>query len=398
MEFLYISTLSSERIVNNIYENTGKNPGYSMQKFSRLFVKGVISNNGIIKTLSALPITHKMSKKRIFIKGKEIENGIEYNYIPFINLPFLRNICLFIYSFIYVLFWGIKKIKNRCIICDVLNVSICMGAVCAASILRLRKVAIVTDLPDLMLRGGKKRSLFLRFTDKLNNSYLSYFSHYILLTEQMNDIVNPNKRPHIIIEGIADIEMKNINSSLSNKQYPKIIMYAGGLHERYGLKMLIEAFIRTNNKDWNLYIYGSGPFSEELKEYCLKDNRIFYHGVVPNEEVVKTELCASLLINPRPTNEEFTKYSFPSKNMEYMISGTPVITTRLPGMPKEYYEYIYILDTESVDGYEQKLRELFKIPSEELFNKGQTARQFILKNKTNIIQTKRFIDFINNNR
>ena len=34
-----------------------------------------------------------------------------------------------------------------------------------------------------------------------------------------------------------------------------------------------------------------------------------------NDRVVEEQLRATLLVNPRPTAEAFTKYSFPSKNM-----------------------------------------------------------------------------------
>lgn len=99
---------------------------------------------------------------------------------------------------------------------------------------------------------------------------------------------------------------------------------AGGLHERYGLKMLVDAFVSNNLPGLKLVIYGSGPYEEELKGVCSQHNTVEYRGVAPNDEIVKAERDATLLVNPRPTHEEFTKYSFPSKNMEYMVSGAIV--------------------------------------------------------------------------
>ena len=83
---------------------------------------------------------------------------------------------------------------------------------------------------------------------------------------------------------------------------------------------------------------GSG-FKKLAQQYPA----VKYKGVAPNAVIVEEELKATLLVNPRPTGEEYTKYSFPSKNMEYMASGTPVLTTCLPGMPAEYNEYVYLL-------------------------------------------------------
>ena len=35
--------------------------------------------------------------------------------------------------------------------------------------------------------------------------------------------------------------------------------------------------------------------------------------------------------------------------MEYLASGTPVLTTRLPGMPEEYYEHVLTIDGSTAD-------------------------------------------------
>ena len=174
-------------------------------------------------------------------------------------------------------------------------------------------------------------------------------------------------------------------------------MYAGGLHEKYGLKLLVEAFMRVDKRDWNLVIYGSGSFAEDIKKYAKCDRRIIYKGVVPNEVVVEAELEASLLVNPRPTYEEFIRYSFPSKNIEFMVSGTPLLTTKLPGMPTEYYEYVYLFQEETINGYQSTLENILSLSSSELLNKGQNARKFILSQKNNVIQARKILEFMNDN-
>ena len=116
-------------------------------------------------------------------------------------------------------------------------------------------------------------------------------------------------------------------------------MYAGGVYEKYGLKTLVDAFIKLKRKDIDLYIFGEGSFVNEIIKLSKHHNNIYYKGCVSTEEIVKYEKKALLLVNPRPVNEEFSKYSFPSKTIEYMLSGTPVISTKLPGIPEEYFDY-----------------------------------------------------------
>lgn len=104
-----------------------------------------------------------------------------------------------------------------------------------------------------------------------------------------------------------------------------------------------------------------------------------YKRVVPNARVVNAKTKAKLLINLRPTHEAFTCYSFPSKNMEFMISGTPVLTTHLPGMPAEYHSFIYLFEGESVFDYARKITEVMSVSDEDPHQKGLLQSSLFLK-------------------
>ena len=109
---------------------------------------------------------------------------------------------------------------------------------------------------------------------------------------------------------------------------------------------------------------------------------------------MQKEQEATLLVNPRPTDEEYVKYSFPSKTMEYMASGTPVLTTVLPGMPKEYYPYVYLLEDETAEGIAEKLKQVLSESDENLFEKGREARTFVLETRNNVVQAQKILDML----
>ena len=144
-----------------------------------------------------------------------------------------------------------------------------------------------------------------------------------------------------------------------------------------------------------MWVYGDGDYKDELIK-ITKVNHIIvkYFGVKSNAEIVSAEMRASLLVNPRPVAPEYTKYSFPSKNMEYMVSGTPLLTTKLPGMPKEYYPFIYQIEDESPDGIAKVLTETLNIPFKERKQKAEQARDFVIKYKTNVQQAGRIVRFL----
>ena len=390
MKLLYISALSSSRLINEIYKKSGKNPGFAVQKFSRLLVKGLIANGADVVALSNPPATEDRRKVSY---GKETEEGVHYKYIPFLNVALLKHLCLFAYAFVYVLLWGCRHRREKAIVCDVLSISVCMGALLASKINRVRSVGVVTDIYGLMV-GNAKVSWIVKFAAYLNQCYVSSFDRYVLLTSQMNERVNPKGKPHIVMEALCDLSMAEQHAQNEEKATPRTVIYAGGIHERYGLKMLAEAFVKADIPDARLVYYGSGPYVEEYKKLCAAHPDLEYRGVAPNEEIVAEELKATLLVNPRPTTEEFTIYSFPSKNMEYMASGTPLLTTKLPGMPEDYYSHVYFFEEESVQGYADALKKVLSQPADILYAKGVQAKKFVLQNKNYVAQAQRVLGLL----
>ena len=144
--------------------------------------------------------------------------------------------------------------------------------------------------------------------------------------------------------------------------------------------------MKLQAEDLRLYIYGAGEMEAEMSDYMKMDSRIIYHGVVLNRIVVDQEIKSTLLINPRLSKEEFSRFSFPSKNMEYMVSGTPVLTTVLPGMPKDYHDYIYKFNDETSVGMGKTLESILNKSKEELHDFGLKSKKFVLENKNNKVQ------------
>lgn len=420
MKILYVSTLCSDRLIKDLFD-AGYKPIQAIQKFNKLLVKGLVENGCDVYALTEIP---KTIGPKFFKREGETENKIYYTYSRKVDIKLFYNLYVFLSGFFLTLKWGLRykkgsgrkelsrneKVHNnnqeflsgnnsnqRVAILDILQTEFSAGALLSCKILNIKAIAIVTDLPGLpgMLAGGK-RTAFHSFVEKTINRYANNFDAYILLTEQMNEVLNLKKRPYMIMEGLVDSDMININSEINNDG-KKIVIYAGGLHEEYGIKYLIDGFKMLNDDNVELHLFGHGPMVNQITKEAKEDNRIHFFGVVHNSKVVEAELKATLLINPRPTAEDFTKYSFPSKNMEYMVSGTPVLTTPLPGMPQEYHEHVYLLKDESTEGLFQVLKKLLtETPAEELKLKGQRAKQFVLENKNNIHQSSRVIDFIKN--
>ena len=77
-----------------------------------------------------------------------------------------------------------------------------------------------------------------------------------------------------------------------------------------------------------------------------------------------------------------------------MASGTPLLTTKLPGMPEEYHQYVYLFEEESVQGYVNALRKVLSLPADTLYVKGEQAKKFVLQNKNYVAQAQRVLGLL----
>ena len=250
----------------------------------------------------------------------------------------------------------------------------------------------LTDLPRYYCYNGTGK---MSRQQKLSERLSLLGDAYIFVTKQMNDVINYLQKPYIVMEGFVDASLEDKKVELEDKYPSFVCMYTGGLDKAYGLDMLLEGFIAASIPDSELHIYGAGKFAEEIKKAAAIHSNIKYFGSRENAEVVEAQMRATLLINPRYTDAEFTKYSFPGKNLEYAASGTPTLTTKLPGMPEEYCDHVFLLKEETVSGMAVILKEISAIPRERLYEYGQKTKRWMLDRKNCKVQARIVIDFLN---
>jgi glycosyltransferase involved in cell wall biosynthesis len=296
------------------------------------------------------------------------------------------------YIFFQILFKRYSSKAKDIIIVDFLRFSINLPIVLACKLRGIKTLVIVTDLPgEDVLKKTLKTKIRNIFIFSIN------YDFYVCVTAELNSVVNKKNRPSLIIESFANVKFKELVNEITEKYKERVIVYAGGLYERYGIKMLIEGFKMIQDPRLRLWLFGVGPYTDEIKEHSNTDFRVEYRGVIPSEELIHILTKATLLVNPRPSHENYTKYSFPSKNLEYMSVGTPLITTKLPGIPKDHYPYIYFIEDETKTGIYNTLKTILKRSDEELHQFGSRCKDFTLNEKNNIIQTKKIVEMINQN-
>ena len=102
-----------------------------------------------------------------------------------------------------------------------------------------------------------------------------------------------------------------------------------------------------------------------------------------------------LYVNPVLSSQEFTRFFFPSKTLEYLASGTPTLMAPLKCMPKEYEEHLYYFNDESIEGIAHRIVEICEKPEAELKERGEGASVFIHQYKTPQPQVEKILSFLN---
>lgn len=213
---------------------------------------------------------------------------------------------------------------------------------------------------------------------------------FVFLTEDMNQRVK-TEHPYCIVEGVYNQQEKR----LAEKPHDglKRIFYSGMLYEKFGVKTLVDAFMKTLDSSFRLQICGVGELEEYIQSASKKDPRIEFFGLVSREKVLAMQSEAMLLVNPRTPEGEFTKFSFPSKNIEYLVSGTPVLLYELDGIPSEYYDYCYHLSKNDLgcDKLRNKIEEILNQPEKSLIEQASRASNFIIEYKNSKTQAEKIL-------
>lgn len=388
MQIVYVAGCYGEKTLDWCRKEFPSLPQLPGQKFHKLMVKGFAQNQvENIHVVAEIPVMGMVTKD--IELNNDIEDGIVYHYLKYYK--YKNRTLNKSKQYKEIIEKLVKEEPNSIVICDVLRPSCVASVQSACRKYRVPCYGIATDIP---IKKAEKGSLRTRLANSFAWKLITRFDGYIFLTEAMNELTNKNKKPYIVVECLVEAGMVTVKNELIQKKNPRICLYAGGIRRVYGIPQMVEGFLQASVPDVELHIYGSGDYSEDLLELCKKHNNVKFFGVVPNREIVAAEIQATLLINPRPTDGEYTKYSFPSKNMEYMASGTPVLTTKLPGMPKEYSDYVYWIEEETIPGITKALTDILNRLPEELHEKGISAKRYVLENKNNYVQAKRVLDMI----
>lgn len=249
---------------------------------------------------------------------------------------------------------------------------------------------IIADIPEFItgrtLHGAAK--LFSDYEVRKTSALYRYIDRFVLLTEQMAPKLGITV-PYLVMEGIAPEPSAVPAAAIAAGDY---ILYTGTLNYEFGIEVLLQAFALIQNPRWKLVICGFGQAEKAIRE--ASDPRIVYLGRVDRAQALALQQGAMLLVNPRQNNAEFTKYSFPSKTMEYLASGVPVVAYKLDGIPDAYDPYLNYVPDNSPEALAAVITAIGSLSAEARQAMGQRAKAFVTGEKNAKKQAGRILRFL----
>lgn len=203
-------------------------------------------------------------------------------------------------------------------------------------------------------------------SDFINNEWLKKTSNKRLNTAVVKNCID-NVR---FSKKLTDAEYKRLRKKLGYVESDFIVIYCGRIVKEKGVKELLQAFEKINNKNIKLLMIGSPNFAVKcqtkyLKEVTKRVNKlknVQWIGYVDNGNLYQYYQISDLMVIP-----SICKEACPLTPIEGMTSGLPILATRSGGLPELVSTECSILvdiDEGLTDNLYKNINHLYSYPEE----------------------------------
>lgn len=188
-------------------------------------------------------------------------------------------------------------------------------------------------------------------------------------------------------------EENDVSESAPSVTDGRSAAYAGTLIYYNGICELVEAYAILGD-DYKLDIYGYGPLENFVKEASRKHSNISFKGRFSPAETKKVLSSYDLLINPRIIDHTIENYTFPSKLIDYILTGKSVLTSKFKTLPEDYKEFIYTIDELAPKSIAYAVKSVYAEEIDERKHKAAIGIDYLKENQIYSKQAKKIIKFV----
>lgn len=397
MNILMLTLLYPQDQIAEVTQNAKDKLQNQINNYQHAFIEGIrvnLSENEHLDVLNALPVgIFPIQYRKLFLKNG-MHDGGKIQQIGCINLPWFKQKGR-TWAFKRAIVKWLKQDSNNRTVLVYTQYLPYMQAL--SSVKRyfpdLKVAVIVTDLPNEMGLASGRKGLLRLLEAKMGRSSLQLLQQmdgFALLAEPMADALCIQEKPYTIIEGLILSNSSSEVPSIHDTERP-VFLYTGTLEPGLGIKEMLDAF--EHMPEYELWICGHGHMKDQIEACAKHSPNIRFFGFVPQKEALAMQASATALLNPRQPSGVFTRYSFPSKTLEYMRSGKPVLCCKLEGIPNGYDPYLCYMD-KGTEGIIQAVQRLMELSANKRAEIGESGRNYVLQHKNPVVQCQKLLTLL----
>ncbi len=405
-EILFLCGCFPEECENEYLENSIGLIQVAADRLQKNIIRGIQESGRAVPHVLTAPFVgyYSAGYKKLFVKDHEyVSDNIRYSIVGFPTIKGLETYVKSVRLARRIIQWCRASKENR----HLIVYSHYTGFMRAIGIAKrrfpdLNVCCVITDMPELT---AVKPTTFRQWCKTLPSRAMFAITYknlpcvdkFVLLSKHMATPLGLQQEDFTVVECMCDPAL--VGGGQENPFLPKrkaddiYFAYSGTLFRTYGILELLQAFASIDNPRFHLWICGEGDAKPEVQAAAKKDSRIEYFGSLRHSDVINWQQAADILINPRSSEGRFTQYSFPSKTIEYMLAGKPVIAYKLAGIPEDYDDYLLYVNG-GVSGLAESISRCGLMSRDELCSLGEHNRRFAEENKNYLVQTKKILNIM----
>lgn len=325
--------------------------------------------------------------------GEEEVAGARVRFLPYVNVQPLKPLTagLSLLAALLAWRWRTRGARRRLIHCMNLHMPPGPFALLAA---RLTGSRLTASLMDVFQPGVNVPDHWKWRVDYLLHRWVIPRLDGVMVVSPAIAEDLAGRRPVCHIEGgVGSRSLAPLPRPPRTGSGPFVVAFAGSLEPINCIGFLLDTLDHLPGDGFRLLIAGEGSLAGLVRERAARDGRLDYRGLLAFEGVRAMYAEADALLCIRRTGNR-REYFFPSKLMEYLASGVPVVTTCIGGVEEELGDRVVLLRDETPAALAALLRDLASTASEERNALGRRGRDYVLRHKTWDAQGRKLAAFL----
>jgi glycosyltransferase involved in cell wall biosynthesis len=197
--------------------------------------------------------------------------------------------------------------------------------------------------------------------------------------------------PRIHLDGGVE-GLRSRVASEPGAQEPPVVLFTGAMNRWAGASLLVQAFERLQHPTAELWL--CGPGSNADVERATGNPRVRMLGLL--DETTLQEVCgrATVFVNPRPTDLPENHSNFPSKVLEYLTYGKPVVSTWTAGLHPDFAAVLEVVEPSDPENLAAAMDAALHLTPAERDQRARRIEQFLVPGRLWHTQARRLLNWL----